>query len=78
MPFAGWTARLHHLEVDDAGLHVEPLAGDLACFGADPLIGAVAAGLRERTDAGDELDREAAALALRLLWREVREAEQPR
>jgi DNA repair exonuclease SbcCD nuclease subunit len=61
-----------HLEVDDSGLALAPADTDLQVLDADPALGRVARALRERGRTDDPLERAAAELALRLLWREGR------
>jgi DNA repair exonuclease SbcCD nuclease subunit len=63
-----WAARLCHLVVDDTDLVTLPEAPDLAVHDDGGPIGSVAGRLRERVTAGDA----DAALALRLLWAELR------
>ena len=75
---ARWAPRLHHLEVDDTQLRLSPEDQDLLGLNIDPLVAAVADRLRVRLASRDEDEREAAALALRLLWRETVEAERGR
>jgi DNA repair exonuclease SbcCD nuclease subunit len=71
-------AACHHLELDDAGLQIEPDEGDLLELDSHPVIGCVAARLRERFAEGDAEARAAAAVAVRLLWQEVRRVGAPR
>jgi hypothetical protein len=49
-----------------------PADTDLQVLDADPALGRVARALRERGRTDDPLERAAAELALRLLWREGR------
>lgn len=64
----GWEARLHHLAVEDADLRDEPTADDLDGIDTAGFVRQAVERLQARAaDAGDA-DRDAARLALRLLY----------
>ncbi|MCS6877223.1 MAG: DNA repair exonuclease [Geminicoccaceae bacterium] len=68
---ASLRAKLRHLELKDR-LQLQPSEPDLARLDDGGLVGACARSLQERIlRAPDEEERAVAALALRLLWREV-------
>ncbi len=51
--FARWQARLHYLEVDDAGLHPRASDADLAAFEGSGFVADALAELRDRQRAGE-------------------------
>jgi DNA repair exonuclease SbcCD nuclease subunit len=69
---ARWEGEVCHLEVRDAALLAAPGERDLIAMGHSPVVGMVARELAAFAAAGDAADREVAALALRLLYREHR------
>lgn len=64
---ATWHARLHHLVVDDSGLHEEPTDDDLEALGGG-FVGLAVERLRATSDDPSHPDREAARVALRMLF----------
>ena len=63
-----WEARLHHLVVDDAGLRDEPTADDLDGIDTAGFVRRAIERLQARAGDPNEVEREAARLALRLLY----------
>jgi DNA repair exonuclease SbcCD nuclease subunit len=65
-----WRALLHHLEVDEEGLLLQPGLAELGALDDGGPLGACARRLAEAALSGPETERATAALALRLLWQE--------
>ena len=63
-----WEARLHHLEVDDAGLVDEPTADDLEALGAAGFVRAAVKRLQAKASDAADPERDAARMALRMLY----------
>ncbi len=63
-----WEARLHYLEVDDAGLVDEPTADDLDALGAAGFVRAAVERLRSKSADAADPERTAARMALRMLY----------
>jgi hypothetical protein len=64
----GWEARLHHLAVDDTGLRDEPTDDDLDAIDTGGFVRAAVDRLRARAADPADPEREAARLALRLVY----------
>jgi hypothetical protein len=73
-----WEARLHHLEVDDAGLVDEPTAEDLDALGAAGFMRAAVDRLRAKASDAADPERDAACVALRMLYLDHLGAARPR
>ncbi len=67
---ARWQARLHLLRVDDSDLHARPSEEDIADMAVTGYVREALATLLALADAPDSPEREAAARALRILYRE--------
>jgi DNA repair exonuclease SbcCD nuclease subunit len=63
-----WETRLHHLDVDDAGLRDEPTADDLDAIDTAGFVRAAVDRLRARAADPTDPEREVARLALRLVY----------
>ncbi len=63
-----WEARLHHLEVEDAGLVDEPTAGDLDALGAAGFVRIAVERLRAKASDAAHPECGAARMALRMLY----------
>jgi hypothetical protein len=69
-----WEARLHHFEVDDAGLVDEPTADDLDALAATGFVRAAVERLRAKASDRADPERAAARMALRMLYLDHLEA----
>jgi DNA repair exonuclease SbcCD nuclease subunit len=63
-----WEARLHHLEVDDAGLVDEPTPDDLDALGTAGFVRSAVERLRAKASNAADPERDAARMALRMLY----------
>jgi DNA repair exonuclease SbcCD nuclease subunit len=71
---ATWKARLHHLVIDDAGLHEEPTDDDLEALGGG-FVGLAVERLWATSEDASSPDRAAARVALRMLFLDHKNAQ---